>query len=157
MALPMRDRSAKRMDVEEAAQDLRWRTLAKIERPLDRLIYLASTRDYNTGMYYHDGLAARFNQDIACQALAECHREAFRELVGSSLKELVAQVEGYIATTHTSPAEFIAVWRGLEPYRVAVPVEADMLSTELLFSNLKVALAVLEHHLIHRSKEEQVA
>jgi hypothetical protein len=145
------------MDVDEAAQDLRCRTLATIDRSLDRLIYLASTRDYNTGMYYHDGLAARFNQDIACQALAECHREAFRELVGSSLKELVSQVQGYIATTHTSPAEFIAVWRGLEPYRVAVPVEADKLSTELLFSNLKVALAILEHQLTRHSTVEQAA
>jgi hypothetical protein len=135
------------MDVQEAAQDLRWRTLAKIERPLDRLIYLASTRDYNTGLYYHDGLAARFTQEIACQALADCHREVFRQLVGASLKDLVAQVEGYMGTTHTSASEFIAVWKGLEPYRVVVPVDTDLLSTEFLFSNIKVALAILEHRL----------
>jgi hypothetical protein len=147
MALPMHDRAPKRMDVQEAAQDLRWRTLAKIERPLDRLIYLASTRDYNTGLYYHDGLAARFTQEIACQALADCHREVFRQLVGASLKDLVAQVEGYMGTTHTSAAEFIAVWKGLEPYRVVVPVDTDLLSTEFLFSNIKVALAILEHRL----------
>jgi hypothetical protein len=147
MALPMHDRAPKRMDVQEAAQDLRWRTLAKIERPLDRLIYLASTRDYNTGLYYHDGLAARFTQEIACQALADCHREVFRQLVGASLKDLVAQVEGYMGTTHTSASEFIAVWKGLEPYRVVVPVDTDLLSTEFLFSNIKVALAILEHRL----------
>jgi hypothetical protein len=147
MALPMHDRAPKRMDVQEAAQDLRWRTLAKIERPLDRLIYLASTRDYNTGLYYHDGLAARFTQEIACQALADCHREVFRQLVGASLKDLVAQVEGYMGTTHTSATEFIAVWKGLEPYRVVVPVDTDLLSTEFLFSNIKVALAILEHRL----------
>jgi hypothetical protein len=145
------------MDVEQAAHDLRLRTLSKIERPLDRLIYLASTRDYNSGLYYHDGLAARFTQEIACQALAECHREAFRQLVGSSLKDLVSQVEGYMATTHTGSAEFIAVWKGLEPYRVAVPVEADLLSTQVLFSNLRVALAILEDHLIRRPMGERVA
>lgn len=157
MVFPMHERTARRMDVEDAAQDLRWRTLAKIERPLDRLIYLASTRDYNTGLYYHDGLAARFTQDIACQALAECHREAFRELVASSLQDLVRQVEGYIGTTHTNSAEFIAVWKGLEPYRVAVPVATDAVSTELLFSNLKVALAILEDRLTHRPTVEQGA
>lgn len=150
MGLPMHDRAPKRMDVQEAAQDLRWRTLAKIERPLDRLIYLASTRDYNTGLYYHDGLAARFTQEIACQALADCHREVFRQLVGAPLKDLVAQVEGYMGTTHTSAAEFIAVWKGLEPYRVVVPVDTDLLSTEFLFSNIKVALAILEHRLNSR-------
>jgi hypothetical protein len=147
MPLPMHERTARRMDVEDAAQDLRSRTLSKIQRPLDRLIYLASTRDYNTGLYYHDGLAARFTQEVACQALADCHREVFRQLVACSLKDLVGQVEGYMATTHTSSAEFIAVWKGLEPYRVAVPVESDHLSTEFLFSNLKVALAILEQRL----------
>lgn len=153
----MRERMAKRMDVEDAARDLRSRTLAHVDRPLDRLIYLASTRDYNTGLYYHDGLASRFTQEIACQALADCHREAFRELVGCSLKDLVSQVAGYMATTHTSAAEFIAVWKGLEPYRVAVPVESDHLSTEFLFSNLKVSLAILEHRLTLPPTAEQGA
>ena len=30
-----------------------------------RLIYLASMRDYNTGKYHHDGLAARFSPAVA--------------------------------------------------------------------------------------------
>ena len=72
---------SKRMDVVEAGDDLRRRTLSHIKRPLDRLIYLASTRDYNTGFYYHDGLASRFSQEVVCEALADCHRQAFRELL----------------------------------------------------------------------------
>src|ERR1700722_13175047 len=147
MSTSMHGRAPRRLDVQEAVQDMRWKTLGKIARPLDRLIYLASMRDYNTGLYYHEGLAARFTQEIACQALAECHREVFRQLIGCSLRDLVGQVEGYMGTTHTSAAEFIAVWKGLEPYRVTVPVEADVLSAEFLFSNLKVALAILEQRL----------
>src|SRR5271155_726725 len=101
------------MDVQEAMDDLRSRTLAHMPRPLDRLvylastrdyssviyymdgprdgtqvdqlvqrpIYLASTRDYNTGLYYHDGLAARFSADVVCEALANCHRETFHQLI----------------------------------------------------------------------------
>jgi len=153
----MPGRYGKRMDVEEAAQDLRRRTLAGIERPLDRLIYLSSMRDYNTGIYYHDGLAAQFSQDIASEALAECHRQAFYELLGSSLEELVSQLEGYSAATHTSAMVFIAVWKRLEPYRVAVPVAADKLSAELLFSNLKVAMAILEERSTSRSTGQQAA
>src|ERR1700736_574557 len=144
----------KRMDVQKAAQDLHLRTLSKIPRPLDRLIYLASTRDYNTGLYYHDGLAARFSEEVACEALADCHREAFRELTASSLEGLVSQMEGYIASTHTSRGEFIAAWRKLEPYRVAIPVDSDPLSAEFLFSNLKVALAILETRLSVRPMTE---
>jgi hypothetical protein len=147
----------KHMDVHRAVQDLQNRTLASFPRPIDRLIYLASTRDYNTGIYYHDGLAARFTEEVACQALADCHREVFRELASCTLKDLVLQVEGYQASTHTNLAEFITAWRKLEPYRVAIPVESDPLSAEFLFSNLKIALAILETHLNTPPKLEPVS
>jgi hypothetical protein len=137
----------KRMDVEQAATDLRSRTLSDIPRSLDRLIYLASMRDYNTGLYYHDGLASRFTQEVACEALANCHREAFNQLVSCSLRDLVGQMEGYIDSTHTSARDFVAAWKKLEPYRVAVPVETDPVSAQLLFSSFKIALAVLEARL----------
>ncbi len=135
------------MDVLEAADDLRRRTLSTIDRPLDRLIYLASTRDYNTGFYYHEGLASRFPQEVVCEALADCHREAFRALVASSLEELVLQMDAYIASTSTNPSDFVAAWKKLEPYRVAVPVDTDGLTADFLFSNFKIALAILEARL----------
>ena len=138
---------SKRMDVVEAGDDLRRRTLSYIKRPLDRLIYLASTRDYNTGFYYHDGLASRFSQEVVCEALADCHRQAFRELLLSSLENLVGQMAEYIETSNTSPADFVAAWKKLEPYRVAVPVDTDLLTAEFLFSNFKIALAILESRL----------
>lgn len=141
-------RATRRIDVAQAASDLRSRTLADIPRSLDRLIYLASMRDYNTGLYYHDGLASRFTQEVACEALADCHREAFSQLVGCSLRELVSQMEGYIDSTHTSPRDFVAAWKKLEPYRVAVPVETDPLTAQLLFSSFKIALAILEARLL---------
>lgn len=139
--------AARRMDVAQAAEDLRHRTLSDIPRPLDRLIYLASMRDYNTGLYYHDGLASRFTQEVACEALADCHREAFGQLVSCSLRELVGQMEDYIHSTHTSPRDFVTAWKKLEPYRVAVPVETDPVTAHFLFSSFKIALAVLEARL----------
>jgi hypothetical protein len=139
--------AAKRMDVSVAADDIRSRTLSDMPRSLDRLIYLASMRDYNTGLYYHDGLASRFTQEVACEALADCHREAFNELVACSLRELVGQMEGYIRSTHTSPQDFIAAWKKLEPYRVAVPVKIDPVLAQFLFSSFKIALAILEARL----------
>ena len=67
---------AKRADVLAASEDLRRRTLPQTSGALDRMIYLASMRDYNTGLYEHQGLAARFSAEVACEALADCHREA---------------------------------------------------------------------------------
>ena len=144
-------------DVTNAADDLRRRTLSRFDRPLDRLIYLASTRDYNTGVYYHDGLAAAFNQEIACEALADCHRESFRQLIGTSLESLVGQLEAYMKSVHPNSRMFISAWKKLEPYRVAVPVEADPLAAEFLFANLRTALAILETRLSVRPVLESAA
>lgn len=135
------------MDVQRASEDLRRRTLAAMPHPLTQFLYLASTRDYNTGLYYHDGLADQFSAEIACEALANCHREAFQHLVMSTLESLVGQLESYIASSRTQPDDFVAVWKGLAPYRVAVPVAADPFTAEFLFSNLKVALAIVEERL----------
>jgi len=134
--------------------DLGHRTLAHMRRSLDRMIYLSSMRDCNTGMYYHEGLAGRFSHEVACEALARCHFEAFLELSSTSLADLVSQMEGYAASTHSSALEFIAVWKRLEPYRVAIPVDMDPLLREVMFSNFKLALAIWETRLRNRSAEE---
>jgi hypothetical protein len=144
----------KRMDVQRASDDLRRRTLVCMERPLDRLIYLASTRDYNSGIYYHDGLAAQFTEEVASEALADCHRQAFHELLASPLKDLVSQFESYMESTPAQPKDFIATWKRIEPYRVAIPVNTDPLSADFLFSNFKIALAVLEARLQSHPKAE---
>ncbi len=141
---------SKCIDVKKAAEDVRLRTLAKIPRPLDRFIYLASMRDYNTGVYHHEGLASRYSAEVACEALADCHRETYRQILACSLEDLVAQMEAYIDSSQTPPSGFISVWRGVEPYRVAVPVDADSFSSEFLFSNFRVALAIVEQRLVPR-------
>lgn len=137
-------------EVQAAMADLRLRTLGRLSRPLDRLIYLSSMRDCNTGVYYHEGLAGRFSQEVACEAIARCHFEVFLEMSSAPLSELVDQMEGYIASTHTYPGDFVSVWKGLEPYRVAIPVDTDPLISEFLFSNFKLALAILENRLHSR-------
>ncbi len=135
------------MEVLRAAEDVRQRTLAGVRDPIERLIYLASMRDYNTGLYHHAGLALRFSEDVACEALAACHREAYRELLASPLSGVVEQLDRYASKSGTRPEEFIANWRGLEPYRVAVPADTDPLSTDFLCSNLSIALSILESRL----------
>lgn len=136
---------AKRADVLAASEDLRRRTLPYTSGSLDRLIYLASMRDYNTGLYVHQGLAARFSPEVACEALADCHQESFQELTSLQLKDLAEQLEVYMRSTGTVPGDFLRAWKDLAPYRVAVPVGTDSLLAEFLFSNLKIALAILEH------------
>jgi hypothetical protein len=128
--------------VQTAYDDLLQRSLAKIPCDLGRLIYLASTRDYNTGTYHHDGLAARFRSDVASQALATAHREVFCKLAICSLELLVQQLEVYLNSSSEGPLEVLRIWQKLEPYRVAIPVDANPAVAQLFLSNIRLALAI---------------
>jgi hypothetical protein len=139
--------------VEEAYDDLLRRSLSKIDGDLARLIYLASTRDYNTGKYHHDGLAARFHREIAGQALEFAHREIFCRIAACSLEELVGQVEVYVSSSQQGRDEVLQVWQKLEPYRVALPVDVNVAVAQLFVSNIKLALAILRQ----RYQREELA
>ncbi len=112
---------AKRPDVLAASADLRKRTLTHTSGSLDCMIYIASMRDYNTGLYVHQGLAARFSPEAASEALADCHQECFQELISLELKDLTEQLDLYMRSTGSAPHDFLRAWKDLEPYRVAVP------------------------------------
>jgi hypothetical protein len=137
--------------VEHAYEDFLRRSLSRISGDLARLIYLASTRDYNTGKYHHDGLAAQFDPEIACQALELAHREIFHRVAARSLEGLVVEVELYINASRQSREEVLEVWQKLEPYRVALPVDVNAAVAQLFVSNVRLALAIL------RRRQEQEA
>jgi hypothetical protein len=137
----------KSMSVDAARKDLEFRTLQGIHGDMARLVYVASTRDYNTGKYYHDGLAAHFSEEIVDAALAASHQEVFCRLVFSPLEKLVQQLETYLGSAHAQQSKILQVWQKLQPYRVTIPLGCDALSAELFFSNLRVALAILESRL----------
>jgi hypothetical protein len=129
---------------EEARRDLHYRTLSKLDGEFASLVYLASTRDYNTGQYVHDGLAAHFSEPIAERALAAAHREIFKSLALSPLKVLVSELEHYIRSGGGDVNEVLNTWRNLEPYRMLVPTRCELLIVELFISNIKIALAIVE-------------
>jgi hypothetical protein len=129
--------------VQEAYDDLLNRTLSTISCDLGRLIYLASTRDYNTGSYYHEGLSNRFSLDVARKALEIAHRQAFYKVSAFSLEELVSDLEAYLRSTRENPQECLRAWQKLEPYRVAIPTEVNLTVARLFTSNLRLALAIL--------------
>jgi hypothetical protein len=129
--------------MEAAIQDLHDRTLANLPEVLTRLIYLSSTRDYNTGEYQHAGLADRYGPDTAQKALAGCHQAAFENLLYTDLADLVRQLAAYIESIGAERDQVLDTWRGLQAYRVLIPNACDDLSAELFTSNIKIALEAL--------------
>ena len=132
------------LDAQKAYDDLCQRTLAKISGNLNRMIYLASTRDYNSGRYHHAGLEGAFGYEAVRQALGAAHQEIFGKLTRSSLEELVRELELYVRSSGESPEELLRTWRTLQPYRVAIPLGVDRMAAQLLLSNLKLGLEVLQ-------------
>lgn len=129
--------------MEAAIQDLHDRTLANLPEVLTRLIYLSSTRDYNTGEYQHAGLADRYGPDTAQKALAGCHQAAFENLLYTDLADLVRQLAAYIESIGAERDQVLDTWRELQAYRVLIPNACDDLSAELFTSNIKIALEAL--------------
>lgn len=134
----------KRVDVEPAVRDLRNRTLARLPGDFSRLVYLASSRDLNTGHYSHDGLAFHFSENVASKAMAACHTEIFDRLVFCSLEDLIKELRNYISSTEERPGDVLKSWTRLGSYRVTIPSECDETAAEIFLSNVKIALAILQ-------------
>src|SRR5216684_2314578 len=149
--------ATRNIDLEPAITDLRYRTLSRLPGDFSRLVYLASSRDCNSGQYNHDGLTFHFSQNVASKAMAVCHREIFDRLVYASLEELIDELHNYISSTDERPEDFLKSWKHLESYRVTIPSECDELEAEVFFSNVKMALAILETRQMPASQDEQSA
>jgi hypothetical protein len=137
-------RRVTQQDVEAAKEDLRLRTLEPIGYDFGRLIYLSSLRDFNSGEYYHQGLAHSFSEQEASAALAACHQEVFYRLASSPLESLVVQVERFLRSSPHDWEKTVNAWETLEAYRVMIPSVSNRLAAELFRSNVKVAMEVLK-------------
>src|SRR5260370_14362454 len=104
------------VEIEPAVRDLRNRTLAKLPGDFSRLVYLASSRDYNSGQYHHDGLSFLFGENVASKALAACHREVFDLLVYASFVDLVEELDKYISSPDERPDLFLLRWQNRWSY-----------------------------------------
>jgi hypothetical protein len=141
--------TTKLVTVQAAYDDFLTRSLSKLPCDLARLIYLASTRDYNTGTYHHDGLASRFSPEVVAKALEIAHRQIFLQLSAYPLEELVEQLRIYFESSRDEATEILRMWQKLEPYRIAIPVEVNPAVARLFLSNVRLALA------IWRSRQDQ--
>ena len=126
-----------------ALRDLHDRTLSRLQSNFARLVYLASTRNYNTGRYEHDGLNFHFTANVAERALAAAHQQVFMNLALGSLESLTDELRRYIDSETAVPEELLSAWNDLEAYRILVPARGDRLAVQIFRSNLRTALAIV--------------
>jgi hypothetical protein len=118
--------------------------LADLPNDLNKLVYLASLRDCNTGHYFHPQISQQNDSISASQALRLCHEEIFARLIATPLSEYVTQLGGYICYTHADEARVIDTWKSLPAYRATVPLKASVLDAEFFFASVEAALIVLD-------------
>ncbi len=117
--------------------------LQALPNDLTRMIYLASMRDCNSGMYLHPELSHQRGVQAADGALRACHEQVFRRLLTTRLPEYVTQLQEYVRYTRGQTPTVLKTWKSLQAYRATVPVDAPATSTELYFLNVTIALEVV--------------
>jgi len=122
---------------------VRQTVLETLPNDLTRMIYLASLRDCNSGMYLHPELSHQRGIQAADGALRACHEQVFRRLLTTGLAEYVLQLQEYIRFTRGEIVTVLKTWKSLQAYRATVPVSAVSTSTELYFLNVAIALEVV--------------
>jgi len=110
---------------------------------LSRLIFLATLRDNNSGHYFHPELARRFSPEVADWAMLACHRRIYQQVVALALEDLTDQLDAYMATVMAPRKRLIESWTRLRDYRATIPIDADVISAEIFFMKVDVAVAIL--------------
>jgi hypothetical protein len=118
--------------------------LQDLPNDLTRMIYLASLRDCNSGVYLHPQLSTGDRIEKADRALRTCHENIFRRLLTTPLQAYVLQLEEYIRYTRAERRTILKTWKSLQAYRATVPIGVLETSAELFCLNVEIALAVLE-------------
>jgi hypothetical protein len=117
--------------------------LQRLPNDLTRMIYLASLRDCNSGMYLHPELSYQQGIQKADRALRSCHERIFRRLLATRVADYVTQLQEYIRYTRGETDTVLKTWKSLQAYRATVPTAALALSSEMFFLNVSMALEIL--------------
>lgn len=118
--------------------------MAELPNDLARLIYLASIRDYNTGVYLQTELSRRYGVVLVDQILKLHHKRVFQNLLETPVSAYVDQLGLYISFAGAPRAELIETWKDLKAYNSAIPLQCDRLAAEVFCLNVLSALCILE-------------
>ena len=126
-------------------EDVQRRTLDAMPSQFNRLVYLASLRDHNTGQYSHYGLECRYPSEAVSEGLRRCHVQTFREIIALPLEQQTRDLIGFFEILQADRTRLIEVWRRLRAYAILPPEECHPLAGELFRRNVETILQVLRH------------
>src|SRR5262249_34873566 len=126
-----------------ASANLFKHTLSQIPTLYGRLVYLASLRDPNSGVYRHHGLIAAFGQEQGLRALQINHTRIFREWLRLPLSGKSSDLMDYIESLEEPPALIARHLVRSKSYLTYVPDSASKAERELFTSDLSFLLDLI--------------
>lgn len=119
------------------------RTMAALDTPFERLVFLASIRDSYSGRYLHEGWAQAAGTEEIHQTAQQMHHAAFAALLQTALMELVEEVRRHFGSLEGDEGGMARSWLETEPYREMLPAGCTVMEREFFVSQMRLALAVL--------------
>jgi hypothetical protein len=141
-------------EVDLAIADVKSRSLGSISNPISQLLVIASSRDYTTGEYYHDGLAFAFGEEIASAALYRLHCELFDYLVFLPIEVILDHLKKYILSAADSPQVTLRNWIVAKPYSVLHPNNCDPITANLFAMQIKLALELISEEVKSQQQDQ---
>ena len=108
-----------------ALADLWKHTPSQIPSIYGRLVYLASLRDANSGVYRHHGLSAAFGREESVSALRKSHEDTFLEWLNLALSAKSADLITHFQNLEENPRQVVAYLARATPYLSQVPDSAS--------------------------------
>jgi hypothetical protein len=130
-------------ELERVIDNVRTQTLELMVGQFNRLVYLASLRDYNTARYHHYGLESRYGSEAVDEGLRRCHIKIFEELMALPLQDQTRDLIQFFESLQEDRPRMIEVWGRLRSYQVLPPENCHPLARQLFDQNIEVMLRVL--------------
>jgi len=128
-----------------ALADLWKHTLSQIPSIYGRLVYLASLRDANSGIYRHHGLSNAFGREESLSALRKSHEDTFREWLNLPLPDKSADLVTYFLDVEEDARQVVAYLARATPYLSQLPDSASRAQRRQFKMEMEILLELIKN------------
>jgi hypothetical protein len=136
-----------RTPLDRALAHLENQTLQSIPSRLAQLVYLATTRNVNTGRFEHFGLATEFGDETAHTALEQCRDRTYQQLALLPVSGMKEELVAYCQASAQDCRAVCAAWTDIPVHHLLAPQNCDPLVSRLFQINLRAAIELLRDDL----------
>jgi hypothetical protein len=127
-----------------ALADLEQRTLSQIPTLYGRLVYLASLRNPNSGLYRHHGLELLYGRQETEAALRSAHENGFRDWLDMPMPEQFEDLSGYLGSLEERRQQVLENWKRTMIYRGLIPDALQGPEKTQFLADLEAVMEILK-------------